>query len=140
LGSVYASLRLAGLSESAAWIAHCTVAAAAAGFVWAIWRGGSDVHAKTSALAAGSVLISPYIYVYDAVMLILPFMWLARETRNHAVLVALWFIPLIAIAQSWGFNETLNLMPAVGLGLLLLVWRQVDAGAPPKAVGDVAAQ
>lgn len=127
MASVYASLRLAGLPSEAAWTVHIVIALAAAGAVWRIWRSDCPMAAKGAALAAATALISPYLYVYDTLILIIPFLWLATVERNRILLAVLWCIPLISFAQSWGLNDTVNLMPVMPMMLLLLIARQLLA-------------
>lgn len=125
MAGVYSSLSLAGVPAAAAWAVHVGVALAALAVVWRVWRGPEEMPAKAAVLAAASVLVSPYLYVYDTVMLILPFFWLVKQEKDIRILVLLWLIPLINVAQSWGFNETVNLMPLVPISLLVLIWRRL---------------
>ncbi len=125
LASVYASLRLAGLSSDVAWLAHIVVAAAAALQVWQTWRCDCPPAAKAAVLAAATFLISPYLYHYDSLILVIPLFWLLGAGADRRVLAALWCIPLVSLAQSWGYNETVNLMPLLPITLLLLIQRRL---------------
>lgn len=125
MSSVYGSLSLAGMPAQIAGTGHAVVAAAAFVAVWRIWRLPVEASAKTAALAAASILVSPYLYVYDTVVLVLPFLWLAGREKTLRLLALLWCLPLISIAQYWGYNETVNLMPLVPIVLLHLICRQV---------------
>lgn len=125
MASVYASLRLAGLPPQAAWTVHVLIALAAAGTVWRVWRSGCEPAAKGAALAAATALVSPYLYVYDTLILIVPFLWLVTVERNRTLLAVLWCTPLISFAQNFGYNGTVNLMPLVPLTLLVLITRHV---------------
>jgi hypothetical protein len=125
LASVYASLRLAGLSSDVAWLAHIAVAAAAAWQVWQTWRCDCPPAAKAAVLAAATFLISPYLYHYDSLILVIPFFWLLGAGADRRVLAALWCIPLVSLAQSWGYNETVNLMPLLPITLLLMIQRRL---------------
>lgn len=124
MGSIYASLRLAGLPAGPAWGLQIVGAIAATATVWLVWRRPLDLRAKFAVLAAGSMLISPYIYVYDTVMLILPILWLVARGANRHLLIGLWLIPLVTILQSWGLNETVNLMPLLPIVLLTALLRE----------------
>jgi hypothetical protein len=130
MGSVYASLRLAGLPPGAAWTVHILVALAAAAAVWAVWRRPVDPFAKAAVLAAASMLVSPYVYVYDAMLLILPILWLVGAGVDRRLIIALWLIPLISFLQSFGFNETVNLMPLLPIALLFLICRELRRSIP----------
>ncbi len=125
LGSVYASLRLAGLSSDVAWLLHILVAAAAALQVWQTWRADCPPAAKGAVLAAATFLISPYLYHYDSLILVIPFFWLLGDGADRRLLAALWCIPLVSLAQSWGYNETVNLMPLLPITLLVMIQRRL---------------
>lgn len=121
MASVYSSLRLAGLGAQPAWAIHIVVALAAAAMVGIVWRGRHDLQAKIAVLVAASMLASPYLYVYDTVALIVPFFWLARQRGDPRLLALLWLTPVVSVAQNWGFNDTIDLMPLVAIGLLVLL-------------------
>lgn len=132
MASPYASLRLAGLSSPAAWTVHILVALAAAATVWRVWRSDCDPAAKGAALAAATALASPYLYVYDTLILIIPMLWLLTVERNRALLALLWLAPLVSFAQNFGYNDTVNIMPLVPITLLVLIARHIF-GAPEWA-------
>ncbi len=124
MASVYASLRLAGASATVAWGVHFVIGLASTLFVWTTWRSKAEFGAKAALLAAATTLITPYIYLYDTVLLLIPFLWLIREGEDPRLLAALWCIPLIVVVQNWGF-QLLNPAPLLPILLLLLVWRRL---------------
>lgn len=133
LASVYASMRQAGLGADAAFAIHIAVAVAAAGAVWNVWRRPqADPLAKAAILAAGTMLASPYLFLYDEMILVVPLLWLARSRVPPVLLALLWCIPIATIAQTYGFNGPVNLNPLLPLALLALVYREVQA-SPPQA-------
>lgn len=135
MASVYAALRLAGASAGAAWSVHILIGCIAALAVWLAWRSKAEIDAKVAALAAASALISPYVYLYDTVFLLLPFLWLARSGEDPRVLALLWCIPLVVALQNWGFNQTLNPAPLLPIALLVLIARRLRAaGSEPATV------
>lgn len=139
--SVYASLSLAGAIPTLAWGAHILVGCAAALAVFMAWRGNSEIEAKMAMLAAGSVLVSPYLYLYDTVLLLLPFVWLARNGEDWRVLGLLWAIPFVVALQNWGFNELINPAPLFPIALMILIGRRIwrrDSGEPSGAVPTAA--
>ncbi len=69
LQSVYGFVRGVGGSNSLAWLLHGLVAAATAVGVCWLWRRKLPYDLKAAALAAGSLLISPYVFVYDMAIL-----------------------------------------------------------------------
>jgi hypothetical protein len=130
MASVYASLRQAGLAAEVAWTLHILTASAAAASVWLVWRRPVEPGAKAAVLAAASMLVSPYIYVYDSMLLILPILWLVSARVDRRLIIALWLIPLISFFQSLGLNATLNLMPLMPIALLVIVVRQLKRTIP----------
>jgi alpha-1,2-mannosyltransferase len=122
MASVYTSLRLAGLPSQAAWVLHIGCGIIAAVAVWQIWRSTTDTLTRGAILAPASLLISPYLYVYDQILLIISLYWLARQAVSHRWLVPLYLLPLTTIAQFWTENPTINLAPLASLTALALVW------------------
>lgn len=131
LASVYAAMRQIGVGQAMAFAVHMAVAAAAALAVWKVWRSKAEFGAKAAILAAGTMLISPYIFLYDTVFLIVPFLWLASVRLSPALLVPLWFLPLVSIAQISTFPGPINLAPVVPIALMAMVWRQLHPRATP---------
>ena len=122
LASVYAALRQAGLSADFALVIHCVVAIAAAALVWSVWRSEASHMAKVAVLAAATMLISPYLFIYDGVILAVPFLWLASAGERPQLLAPLWLLPFVSVTQI-GLNATTpNLMPLAPIGLLVLLW------------------
>jgi Glycosyltransferase family 87 len=75
----YASGLSFGLSPEAAMLLQIVVAAGAAGCVWAVWRVRQvPPEAKFATLAAGSLLVSPYLFFYDLTWIGLALAWLAK--------------------------------------------------------------
>ncbi len=134
MASVYASLRLAGLSGQAASAVHALVAAAAVVAACAVWRRDCPWGAKAGALAAATALASPYLYVYDTLILVAPFVWLASRGRDRVLLAVLWCVPFLSLAQIAGLDASVNLAPLVPAGLLVLLVRSLPRrGAPDLA-------
>jgi hypothetical protein len=129
LGSVYAAARLAGLAAGPAIMLHVLVLIAAALAVWRIWRSDCDFGAKVAILSAATPLASPYVFFYDGVILVPAFLWLARENVRPAILLALWCLPLVMLAEIAALNGGgVNLNPAVPIALGALVYRRWRGG------------
>jgi hypothetical protein len=75
--SVYVSALSFGLGAVPAIVLHAAVAIAAGGCVWFVWRGAAPREAKMATLCAASLLVSPYIFVYDLTWTGLAIAWLA---------------------------------------------------------------
>jgi hypothetical protein len=120
MASVYAALRQAGAGLELAFVLHLLVAAAAALFVWRVWRSDAEAPAKAGILAAATLLASPYVFPYDAVLLVVAFFWLAKRGAPAMPLTILWCLPILTIAQIASVHGPVNLQPIVPIGLLIL--------------------
>jgi hypothetical protein len=123
MASVYGALRQAGLGSGPAWAVHAAIGLAAAGAVCLIWYRKADIEPRASALAAATALASPYLFIYDTLILVVPFLWLIGSGRHRALLALVWAILFLAMAQVAGWSGGPNLMPLapiVLLGLILL--------------------
>jgi hypothetical protein len=68
-----------GMVSTAAIVLHAVVALGAAGCVWFVWRAAeAPREAKMATLCAASLLISPYVFVYDLTWTGLAIAWLYR--------------------------------------------------------------
>jgi hypothetical protein len=137
MASVYSALRLAGLGNQPAWACHILVALAAAAMTAIVWRGRHDLSAKMAVLVAASMLVSPCLYVYDTVVLLIPLLWLLGQGESRRWLVPLWLLPIPSIAQNWGFNRSIDLMPLLPIALLLLIGRRLR---PRRSAEDIGGQ
>lgn len=99
--SLYTSLRFLGAAEPLAWTLHMALVAVAGGAAVLLWRARVAYEIKAAALAAASLLATPYLYIYDLVLLSIP--------------AAL----LIRLGLQDGFRT--HELPALGLAVLLLV-------------------
>ncbi len=85
LQSVFAVTRLVGGSEMLAWTLHIGTAGAVMVLLCALWRSSISFDLKAAALATGSLLVTPYLFVYDLVVLAVPMAFLLRASRNDRV-------------------------------------------------------
>jgi hypothetical protein len=121
MASVYGALRLAGAGPAPAWIAHIFVALAAGGSACLVWYRGADPGARAGALAAATALASPYLFIYDTLLLVVPFLWLVSRGRHGPLLALAWAILFLALAQVAGWAPRLNLAPLAPIILLALI-------------------
>jgi hypothetical protein len=133
MASVYAALSALGVSPTAAFAAHGVVATIAAAMVWRVWRSDAEPIAKAAVLAGATLLVSPYLYAYDMLLLVLPFLWLLGQGQRGALVVVLWCLPLISLLQDWGLYDRIDPLPIVSAGVLLLVWRRLAATASEQS-------
>jgi hypothetical protein len=121
MASAYGALRMAGLGSGAAWAVHVIVAAAAAAAACLVWYRRADIEPRAGALAAATALASPYLFVYDTMILVVPFLWLISRRRHWLLLALVWAILFLALAQVAGLSGGPNLMPLAPIVLLALI-------------------
>lgn len=138
LASVYAATRQAGIDAGTAMSLHGLIAAAAAATVWKIWRSDSDFSCKTAALIAGTMLVSPYLFLYDAVILVVPLLWLAKQKTDPWLLSILWCVPLLTIAQLVTLGGPVNLNPLTPIALLVLIGHRAWSATRKQPVPEAA--
>jgi hypothetical protein len=97
LASVFALAHSLGASETAALIVHSAIAVAAAALTARAWWIGSDY--RIPILAAASMLISPYIWTYDSLLLVVPLGWMLRDRRHPYAIAAAWLCALLPIVN-----------------------------------------
>ena len=136
LASVYAASRQLGLAPEAAIAVHMIVAGLAAVATWRIWRSPAAQDLKIAILSAASMLMSPYVFYYDALILVPAFLYLAREQERPDVLAALWSVPLLLMAQI-GLGQSANLNPVVPIILTALVYLRWNAAKPVAKGGNL---
>lgn len=136
LASVFAAARQLGISPQAAIALHLVVAAAAGVATWRIWRSPAASDLKVAMLAAASMLMSPYVFYYDALLLVPAFLYLARERERPALLLALWAVPLLLVAQI-GIGQAANLNPLVPMALSALIYGRWNAAKPVAECGNL---
>lgn len=135
MASLYAALRLGGAPDPLALALHAAAALAGAVLVWRSWRASTDPLARAATLATGTVLISPYLYVYDQLLLVPAIGWLWREGLDRRLIALLFVPPLATLAQTAFGLPGPNLAPLLPLALLALTWRGLRRGARPIPLG-----
>lgn len=123
MASLYATLRQIGLPAGISGAIHIAVALAATTMLVRIWRGSHDPLLRMAILVTATALISPYLYVYDQVMLIVAIAWLCRAGIRPKHLVALYVIPLASLLLLLVPEARFNPAPLLPLALMALIWR-----------------
>lgn len=112
LASVYALARWAGLPFALG--LHIAAAAVALVAVWFAWK--SDSEGKIPVTAAASLLVSPYLFAYDAVLLVAPIAWLWERDRKWSVAVAvLAALPLLWVVTGIAGPNTIALASVLAI-------------------------
>jgi alpha-1,2-mannosyltransferase len=120
--SVYASARQIGVPETAAFAIHATVALAAAVAVWRIWSANTDWPARFAILSAATMLASPYLYVYDTLILIPAFVYLVGRRAPIALVALAWLLPIATMIQVASGAWPVNIGPLSAIILVALIW------------------
>lgn len=109
LQSLFALVRYFGGSEPLGWAFQWVMTGAVAVTVVLIWRSSVRYSLKAASLAAGTLLTTPYLFMYDVTVLAIPVAYLVR------------------IGMSRGFRS--YELPALGVAAMLLVAFSLS-GAP----------
>jgi arabinofuranan 3-O-arabinosyltransferase len=78
LQSLYALIRYFGGAEQLAWTLHWILTATVAVVLVAMWRSRISYSLKAAALATGTLLVTPYLFMYDMTVLTIPVAFLVR--------------------------------------------------------------
>jgi hypothetical protein len=85
LQSLFGLMRAHGASETLAWSAQgLATLSLAVGLVW-LWRSRAAYELKAAALAAGTLLATPYLYIYDLAVLAVAFAFLLRYALTRGL-------------------------------------------------------
>jgi arabinofuranan 3-O-arabinosyltransferase len=101
LQSIFGLVRYLGGSEQLGWAFQWTMTVAVATTVVMIWRSRVRYSLKAASLAVGALLATPYLFLYDMMVLAIPVGYLLR----------------LGLARGFHACE----MPALGLALLLIL-------------------
>jgi arabinofuranan 3-O-arabinosyltransferase len=116
LQSVFALVRAHGGSETLAWIVQGILSLLlAVGLVW-LWKSRAAFDLKAAALAAGALLATPYLFMYDLVVL--------------AVAVAF----LLRLALTREFLSRIEIAALTAAGALILIYPYVKTNVGLAAV------
>ena len=107
--SIFALVRYFGGAEQLAWVFQWILSGAVAVLLALMWRSRVSYPLKAAALAAGTLLTTPYLFLYDIMVL--------------AIAVA--FLVRIGLSRGFARYE----LPALGLAAALLLFYPL-AGAP----------
>src|SRR2546430_8034910 len=113
--SIFALTRYFGGTEQSAWVFQWIMSGAVAVLLALMWRSRISYPLKAAALAAGTLLITPYLFLYDVMVLAIAVAFLVRIGLNRGfqryelpalalVAALLMFYPLLAAPT--GFAAT----------------------------------
>jgi hypothetical protein len=123
MASVYAALRLLGVPTALAASVHIVVAVAAAAVLWRTWRASADPVFRAAVLGCATMTMSPYLFIYDQVLLLPAFAYLWQRGGNEKMLAALFGMAVLSLAGNFYPATTINVAPLLPIALLALLWR-----------------
>ena len=122
--SLFSMVRYLGGSEQLAWAAQWILTAAVVTTLVAIWRSKLRYSLKAAALAAGTLLSTPYLFMYDMVVLAIPVAWLMRISLSRGFRA--YELPAFAAAAALALAYIFTGIP-LGLGATLIVAALIGA-------------
>ncbi len=139
--SIFALVRYFGGTEQLAWVFQWVMSGAVAVVLALMWRSHVSYRLKAAAVAAGTLLITPYLFLYDMMVLAIAVAFLVRIGLNRGfqryelpalglVAALLLFYPLVGAPT--GFLATLIVSGLIAgrCGL----WRSPAASSPNPVV------
>jgi hypothetical protein len=127
LQSIFALVRYFGGTEQLAWIVQWIMTGAVAAGLVVLWRSSVRYSLKAAALAAGTVLTTPYLFMYDMMVLAIPVAWLLRIGLASGFRA--YELPLLAVAAALIVGFIVSGVP-LGLGAALIVLGLIMARCP----------
>jgi len=121
--SIFALVRYFGGAEQLAWVLQWILSGAVAVLLALMWRSRVSYPLKAAALAAGTLLITPYLFLYDLMVLAIAVAFLVRIGLRRGfrryelpalglVAALLMFYPLVGAPT--GFAATLIVSGLIG--------------------------
>jgi hypothetical protein len=108
VASPFGFARYFGASASAAMTLHLAVALAAAAVTATAWA--KDWEQKVAILAAASLLATPYLFTYDAILLLIPAGVLIRQ-QQFGRLAILWALTTLPVLTGYNLYAGPNTIP-----------------------------
>jgi arabinofuranan 3-O-arabinosyltransferase len=118
LQSLFSLVRFLGGTEQLAWIFQWVLSAAVAVVLVVMWRSRVSYSLKAAALATGTLLITPYLFMYDMMVLAIPVAFLVRIGLRGGF--QRYELPALGCAAALIFSFIMFGAP-VGLGSTLIV-------------------
>ncbi len=115
LASTLALLSWFGVAKPIALAVQACVAFGGAALTARAWALKSEQ--RVEILAAATLLVPPYLFTYDSLLLTLPLAWLARKQEQRREFVAVWILALLPVNAY--FRPFPNTIP---LAAMLALW------------------
>ena len=120
LASPFASLRHLGVAAGPALAVHLAVALAATSLTAHAWY--KRLPTRVPILAAATLLIPPYLFTYDTLLMVAPIGWLLANGRTWLAALV-WLLCLLPVIAYWGFYPGPNTAPAAAILSLVVLSR-----------------
>lgn len=117
LASPFAFGRHLGLPQAPALALHALIALIAAVLAWRSWRVRRED--RVAVLAAATLLVPPYLFTYDALLMAVPMGWFVVRRRHPRLVALIWLFCLLPIATYFGGYPGPNTIP---LAAMLALW------------------
>jgi len=88
LQSLFGLVRAHGGSQTLAWTVQLVGSMVVAALVVCLWRRRAPYELKAAALATGTLLVTPYVYMYDVVVLAVAVAFLLRHALERGLVAA----------------------------------------------------
>ena len=128
--TLMSQMRLLEIDQSVAATAHYIFAAFLAFLVVIVWRMCPDIHLRAALICSAAILVTPYAYSYELVILVAPAAALVVQARStgwlifeRPALILGWYA--IACFRSWEFMDVVQVPFLVTLGCLALIVRRI---------------
>jgi hypothetical protein len=129
LASPFAVLRSLGIVPPVAIIIHAVIALWAALMTARAWRRGAA--GKEATLAAAAMLIPPYIFTYDSLLLALPLAWFARDGSRPYAAAAIWIFSFLPVVRFFGWYDGPNTIALASIIALVTINSRARADVSP---------
>ena len=116
--SIFAMVRYFGGTEQLAWGFQWVLTASVAVVLTLMWRGRVPYTLKAAALAAGTVLTTPYLFMYDLMVLAIPVAFLVRIGLRDGFRA--YELPALGVAGALVIGFIFTGVP-IGFGATLIV-------------------
>ena len=120
LASPFAFLRYVGVAPAAALTLHMLIAATAAAATFIVWW--RNWEEKFAVLAAATLLMSPYLLTYDALLLIIPVGFFI-ERKCWWAIATIWLLCALPVIHFYGLYDGPNPIPVAALLSIALLAR-----------------
>src|SRR3984957_13398845 len=142
LQSIFSLVRYLGGTEQLAWAFQWVMTATVAVVLTLMWRSRIPYTLKAAALAVGTLLTTPYLFMYDMMVLAIPVAFLVRIGLREGFRA--YELPALGCAVALFLTFTFTGEP-VGLGIILIVatlvlrragswWRREPSLSPMAAI------